>query len=122
MKSKNLMLYIALGVMLVFTAVYFIAVNKISYAFVMDDGKALLESKLDSINKMAQIYGEKNLELFEEEDTIYVTVNDLVENGYIIPDDDHGNVKDPSSDVKVLNELKVRITLSDGKIKTKILS
>ena len=121
MKNKNMLLYIAIGVVVLFTAVYFVAANKISYAFAADEGTMLLDGKLNSLSKMAQIYGENNLDLFNEDNTIYVTVSDLVDKGYILADDDKGNVKDPTSDVKVLNELKIRITLEDGKVTTKVL-
>ena len=121
MKNKNVLLYIAIGIVVLFTAVYFVVANKISYAFAAEEETMLLDGKLNSLSMMAQLYGENNLDLFNEDDTIYVTVNELVEKGYVLADDDKGNVKDPTSDVKVLNELKIRITLKDGEIATKIL-
>lgn len=122
MKTKNLIVYEIASILLVFTIVYFISVNKVSYAFSYDDVKELQESKVKLINSSAKLYGEINCDLFEESDTIYVTVNDLVANGYLLPDDDKGNVKDPSGDVKLLNDTRIRITNKDGKIDVKILS
>ena len=122
MKTKNLIVYEIASILLVFTIVYFISVNKISYAFSYDDVKELQESKVKLITSSAKLYGEINCDLFEESDTIYVTVNDLVVNGYLLPDDDKGSVKDPSGDVKLLNDTRIRITNKDGKIDVKILS
>lgn len=120
-KSKNIILYEIIGILILFTIAYFVAVNKASYAFAYDETSALYESKINLINKMATLYGENNLTLFEEEDTIYITVANLVEKEYIIADDEAGNVKDPTSDVKNLNELKIRITYKNGEVSTKTL-
>lgn len=122
MKSKNIILYEIIAVLAVFTIVYFVAANKASYAFAYDDVKVLYDNRINLIEKSAKSYGEHNLDLFEEEDTIYVTVKDLVENGYLLPDDENGNVKDPTSDVKLLNDLRIRVTKTDGNIKIKVLS
>ncbi|MBE6148554.1 MAG: hypothetical protein E7167_03580 [Firmicutes bacterium] len=121
MKSKNIILYEIIAVLSVFTIVYFVAVNKASYAFAYDDKQTLYDNRMKLIDKSAKLYGENNMSLFEDEKTIYVTVSDLVEKSYLLPDDENGNVKDPTSDVKLLNDLRVRITLEDGKIETKIL-
>ncbi|MBE6155988.1 MAG: hypothetical protein E7164_04455 [Firmicutes bacterium] len=120
-KSKNIILYEIIGILLLFTIFYFIIVNKVSYAFT-NDPNALYDSKINLINKMAVLYGEDNLDLFDEQETVYITVSDLVETGYLIADDDHGNVSDPTSEVKKLNELKIRIAYENGEVSTKILS
>lgn len=122
LKSKNLLLYEAVAILLVFTIGYFIIANKVSYAFAYDSTTYLYDSKIKLITKSANLYGESNLSLFKEKDTIYVTVGDLVEKGILLADDEAGNVKDPTSEVKNLNELKVRIVLKDGKINSKVLS
>ena len=121
-KSKNIILYEILAVLVLFTIIYFVAVNKASYAFSYDESSMLYESKISHIDKMALLYGENNPDLFAEDDTIYITVADLVAKEYIVADDDEGNVKDPTSDVKLLNDIKIRITAKDGKVSTKILS
>jgi len=122
LKSKNILLYEAIAIFIIFTIVYFLAANKISYAFAYDESAHLYESKIKMINKSATLYGEKNIQLFEEEDPIYIPVDDLIQEGYILADDEEGKIKDPRSDVKYLNDLKVRISLTNGDIRTKILS
>ena len=121
MKSKNVFMYITMAVLLVFTITYFVIANKISYAFTDNQVESLFASKLSLINNAAKFYGENNLELFEEDKTIYLTVDELVEKGALLPDDEDGNIYDPSSEVRTMNELKVRITLKDGKIIAKVL-
>lgn len=121
MKSKNIILYEILAVLSLFTIIYFVVVNKASYAFSYDKD-SLYEARMNLINSGAKLYGENNLELFNEEDTIYVTVSELVENGFLLADDEDGNVKDPSSDSLLLNDKRIRITNKDGKITTKVLS
>lgn len=121
-KSKNIILYEMLAVLAIFTIIYFVAVTKASYAFAYDNANSLYENKINLINKMAILYGENNLDLFTEEDTLYITVADLVEKEYLLADDDNGNVKDPTSDVKNLNEIRIRISYKNGEITSKILS
>lgn len=122
LKSKNIMLYEALSILLVFTIVYFIAANKISYAFPENSSDTLYSNKIDFIAKSAAIYGQNNLSLFEDEDTIYLTVGQLIEKGAILPDDSSNIIKDPNSDVNNLNDLKVRISLKNGKVTSKVLT
>jgi hypothetical protein len=120
MKTKNIMLYAIIAVLLVFTIIYFTAVNHISYAFT-DDSKALYDNKVQLITDCAEIYAKKNISLFEDKDTIYVTVSELVEKGALEADDEHGNVKDPTSEVKLFNDAKVRITKEKDNFTAKLL-
>lgn len=120
MKTKNLLLYEAIAIFALFSIIYFVVANKVSYAFAYDESAALYESKINVISKGAQVYGETNLSLFDEEDTIYITVDELIKNGYIMVDET-GKIKDPTSDVKYMNDLKVRISLKSGKVTTKVL-
>ena len=121
MKSKNIFLYSTLGVLLVFTIFYFVAANKLSYAFNYDEDKARYESKINSIIDVAKIYASNNPDIFEDKDTIYLTVSDLVEKHALDADDAEGNVKDPTSEVKTLNGLKIRISHQDDKYDAVIL-
>ena len=59
-------------------------------------------------------------ELFKKTDTIYVSINELVEEN-TLPSED-GKVYEAGSNVKTINDYKVRITLKDGNYDTKILS
>ena len=59
-------------------------------------------------------------ELFKKTNTIYVSINELVEEN-ILPSE-NGKVYEAGSNVKTINDYKVRITLKDGNYDTKILS
>ena len=119
--KKNIYLYAFIGVMAVFTIAFFTAAIKSSYAFPTGKENTKYEEKLNIIKKCAQTYGEQNPDLFKEEENIYITVDELVKMNYLIADNEDGEVKDPSSEVKTLNDIKIRITNKDGKITTKII-
>ena len=78
--------------------------------------------KINLIKSMSDIYAKKNMELFDEKSVIYITVQDLVDNDLIDADNTNGDVKDPTSEVKTLNDLKIRLTNKDGKISSKVLT
>lgn len=121
MKSKNLTLYIAIGIIVIFSFVYFIVANKVSYAFDYDDKEELYNSRIMLIKKAAENYGEKNDKKFKD-NTLYITVDELVKDSYLIADDDKGNYLDPRSEVKTLNNIKIRVQKDKkGHIKTTIL-
>ncbi len=120
--SKNTMLYILFGVLFVYTVFYFAVANNISHAFEYDEYQEEYNMKIDFIKSMSSIYAKNNSELFDEENVIYITVQDLVDNGLIDADNDNGDVKDPTSEVKTLNDLKIRITNKDGKVTSKVLT
>ena len=120
--SKNTMLYILFGVLFAYTVFYFAVANNISHAFEYDEYQEEYNMKIDFIKSMSSIYAKNNSELFEEENVIYITVQDLVDNGLIDTDNDNGDVKDPTSEVKTLNNLKIRITNKDGKVTSKVLT
>jgi len=108
-------------VIIIFGVVYFLVANNISYAFTLDVDQELYNLTIESIEKKAQIYGEANLDLFDEDKDIYLTVNDLIERRIIFPDKD-GKIVDPRNENKELNNLKVKITLEeDNKVSTKVL-
>lgn len=113
MNNKNVFLGSMAGILLVFTIVYFVVATKMSYAFTYDEDKERYDSKISSIIDSAKSYAEKNPDLFADTDTIYVTVNELIEKQAIIPDDTEGNVKDPSNENNNLNSLKIRLTYKD---------
>ena len=122
LNSKNTMLYALFGVLFVFTIIYFVTANNISHAFEYDESHEKYEMKIDLIKSMSDIYAKKNIELFDEKSVIYITVQDLVDNDLIDADNTNGDVKDPTSEVKTLNDLKIRLTNKDGKISSKVLT
>ncbi len=119
-KIKNWQLYASLIIICVFSIFYFATMNKYSYAFAYDKEKEQKANQLMLINKCAEVYAENNSKLFSDKDTIYITVNDLVTNN-ILPAED-GKVYEAGSNVKLLNDNKIRITLVDGKYTIKLLN
>ena len=101
-------------ILLVFTIGYFIIVNKISYAFVNDYDASFYHTQvMNIIEEGAKKYAQDHQEEFTEEEPIkYVTVQELIDNAYLIPDEE-GNIKDPSEDA-TFNSRKVRIKLQDN--------
>lgn len=120
-KSKNIILYEIIGVIAIFSIIYFIAVNKASYAFSYNETQELYTTRIHLIKKSAEEYANNTLDLFKEKDTIYITVDDLIKAGYLLADED-GKIMDPTSDVKSLNNLKIKLTYKDEKVNAKILS
>ena len=81
---------IALGIILmVFTIGYFIIVNKISYAFETNyNVEEEYNSTIETIKASAIAYGSNHLDLFNESDTVYIKVQDLIDANLLVPNDD----------------------------------
>jgi len=120
LKSKNLYLYITIGVLVFFTIGYFAVVNKISYAFSYNNEQVLYNNKMHLIEIAAVKYAENNMNIFEKEKSVYITVDDLASLGYLAVDS-HGKVLDPTSEVKSLNDIKIRLTNNKEKVEAKII-
>ena len=121
MNNKNIFLYITLSIIGIFTLAYFIVANNISHAFAYDASEIKYANEIAYLEASAKLYAKQKPDIFKEKETVYIKVSDLVESGVINADDDNGNVKDPSSDVKLLNDLKIRLTNKNGKITAKVL-
>ena len=93
--------------------VAFITINKTSYAFAMDDKKALQEME-KLIEIQAEDYAMDNLSIFEESETTFITVADLVEHNYMIGDK-NGNVLNPSDNRQSYNENKIKLEYNSDK-------
>ena len=105
----------------IFTVAYFFIVNKVSYSFMGDASEQMYSATLESIEKQAVLYGEKNKTIFDKKGSAYITVKDLIDKGYYFGDDDEGNVEDPRDYDKDLNDLKIKIINKDDKISAKVL-
>lgn len=81
-----------------------------SYAY-KDKTPEFYRELVDSIERQATLYG-KTLNNLKEEKNLVVTLNDLVEAGYYIGDD-NGNVTDPRNSKATLNGLKIKITYNE---------
>ena len=78
-KIKNLPLYLSIFVIVIFSVFYFVSVNKYSYAFSYDEVKEASIHQERLIKKCAEIYADSNKNLFDGKETIYITIDDLVQ-------------------------------------------
>ena len=100
-KIEILVVIVLLGI------VAFITINKTSYAFAIDKNEAVDEVKY-LIEVQAEDYALANTTLFEETNTTYISVDDLIEAGYLIGNED-GLLTDPTDSSKNLNDKKVKL-------------
>ena len=100
-KIEILVVIVLLGI------VAFITINKTSYAFAIDKNEAVDEVKY-LIEVQAEDYALANTTLFEETDTTYISVDDLIEAGYLIGNED-GLLTDPTDSSKNFNDRKVKL-------------
>ena len=112
LKDKKI---IALGViLLLFTIVYFVAINKISYAFETDNlSKESYNNLISTIKECAKVYANKNEELFKEETTVYIKIQDLIDSELLIPNNGE-NVISPIDNKTVLNSNIIKIKKEDN--------
>lgn len=121
-RIKDKKIIILFAILLVFTIAYFLIVNKVSYAFENNyDMNAVYDKKLETITKCAEAYGKANLDDFNEEGLLYITVQNLIDDGYLIPDED-GNIKNHLNTLESLNNKKIRIKYENEKINAEIYS
>jgi len=121
-KIKDKKIIILALILIVFSIGYFIIVNKVSYAFENNnDLKFIYESKIETIVECAEVYGKNNLDSFNEEGILYITVQNLIDNGYLAPDE-NGNIINILNDNENLNDKKIRIKKDGEKIKAEIYS
>lgn len=110
MKSLNKFGYTKMEVLVVVVLlgiVAFITINSTSYAFAIDTTNSVKEVK-SLIEKQAEEYALDNLDLFKEADTNYILVSELVENGYMMANDD-GIVTSPDNSGKTFNDNKIKV-------------
>lgn len=100
-KIEILVIIVLLGV------VAFIAINKTSYAFAMDNTTTIQEVK-NFIEIQAEDYAMEHLDLFAEANTTYISVNDLVDNGYLTANKE-GLVTNPADNNKSYNDNKIKL-------------
>lgn len=104
----------------VFTIVYFVGAFIVSKNFNVDFEMDLYNQKIAAIEKQAEIYGEKEKDLFKESDSVYVTIEELALANAIVSTKE-GVVADPRNSSDTLNNLKVKITKEDDKVTAKVL-
>ena len=106
-KIEILVVIVLLGV------VAFITINKTSYAFAVDEKGAREEVKY-LIEVQAEDYALANTTLFEDTNTTYISVDDLIEAGYLVGNE-KGLLTDPTDTSKNFNDKKVRLEYNENK-------
>ena len=106
-KIEILVVIVLLGI------VAFITINKTSYAFAVDGNEAIDEVKY-LIEVQAEDYALANTTLFEETNTTYISVDDLIEAGYLVGNEE-GVLTDPTDSNKNFNDTKVRLEYDEEK-------
>ena len=118
LKDKKVITLIA--ILLVFTIGYFIAVNKVSYAFTTDiDPKDSYDNLIKIVEKCARVYATKNKDVFGEEKIAYIKIQDLIDKGYIAPNSD-GNITNPIKKEETLNSKIIKLKKDGEKIEVEV--
>ncbi len=100
-KVELLIVVVLLGI------VAFITINSTSYAFEVDDKKAVNEL-VKLIELEAEEYGMDHLELFEDTTVTTITVEDLVSEN-LIGTDDEGQVLNPANSKESYNDKRIKL-------------
>ncbi len=108
-KIEILVVIVLLGI------VAFITINKTSYAFAVDGNEAIDEVKY-LIEVQAEDYALANTTLFNETDTTYISVDDLIEAGYLIGNSD-GLLTNPIDSSKNFNDSKIKLEYNENQNK-----
>ncbi len=110
-KVEILIIIVLLGV------VAFITINETSYAFTTDEREGINEIKKLAENQ-AKEYAMDHLEIFKETNTTFINIGVLVENGYMLGNED-GLVTDPTDTNKNYNDSKIKLEYDKEREKVK---
>ena len=108
-KIKDKKIIVLLVVLTIFTIGYFVIVNHISYAFTDQYDSSIIYNKtIDVIKKASILYAEKNKDLFEKDNVIYIKVQDLI-NNELLATNNEGNIPNPTKKSEVMNTNIIKI-------------
>ena len=85
-----------------------------------DNDKKTYETTLNIITKQAELYGAKS-EALKNDGNLVITVNDLVDAGYLVSDNDKGEILDPRNEKITLNGLKVKLSYENEEVKAEVI-
>lgn len=100
-------LLIVFAVMGIFT---FAVIGFTSNAYV-DNSESYYNEIIHAIEKQACLYGE-NSETLKSEGNLVITVDELVDAGYFVANED-GKVEDPSNTKHSLNNMKIKLSYDE---------
>lgn len=115
MKNKDGYTIIELMIVIVVIGIFaFVTINKASYAFSDNSEvlKELEEQKTALIETAAEKYGNEHMDVFEESNSTYIRVTDLIEGNYLLLDE-NGNI---AGDSNINKSQKIALTLKDDKV------
>ena len=98
-------------VMIIFGIITAITIGTTSYAF-KDNSDEFYKVRVSNIESNAKRYA-MTLEELKTDGSMVITVNDLVNEGYISPDNDKGDVIDPRNSKATLNNVKIKLTYNE---------
>ena len=114
--KKNGYTVVELAIVLgVFSACYFVATWIISGKLNVNYEEEMYKERIASIELGAFYYAKSSENLFKEENTVYVTVEDLAKNNVV-------RSNDPRDEESSMNNIKVKITNENDEITAKVLS
>ena len=117
-KDKKIIVLVIL--LVIFSISYFVIINKVSYAFEEKyDLDVAMSNKKNVIILCAKKYGENNIQSFNNEGILYITIQDLINNKCLAPNDE-GNIIDLKNPKEIMNNKKIRLKNDNGIISADI--
>ncbi len=98
-------------VIVVFGAITFFTISKVSYAL-SDDKSEVYNLEVKYIEQQARAYGNTKIEEIKQKSTT-VTVDHLINEHFLDPDDESNNIYDPRDKTETLNNKKVKLTYDE---------
>lgn len=109
MKKNGYTLVELLVVIITLGLIVFLVINKTSYAF-KNENTTNTDSDIHLILRQAREYGSK-LENLKEEESVVITVKDLIESGYVVGEDNTYITSEGDN----LTDLKIKISYDKEK-------
>ena len=117
-KDKKVILLVM--ILMIFTIGYFIVVNKVSYAFSNNYNlETAYDNVIKTIKECAIAYGKNNSKLFEEDDIVYIKVQDLIDSNLLIANIE-GNITNPLKENATLNSNIIKIKKENEKFTVEV--
>lgn len=117
---NNKKIILLITILAVFSIGYFIIMNKVSYAFTTSSNiEDLYNLTIETIKTSSIEYANKNLDMFNESNTLVIKVQDLIDNNLLIPNED-GNIINPLESPKTLNSRIITINYDNNKFEVNV--
>lgn len=116
MRSKGYTSLDIIIVIIVLAISAVITIPKISMAM-KDNREELYQNQIKLYLNQAILYGENNKDEFDEDNTIVLTIDDLIDKEYIITSNEDNKIYDIRDNVTELNKMKIRIKYNEDEDK-----